>query len=77
MSMTKHKVALVTGSSKRVGRQLIIDLSTAGYEVWIHYNTSQNEAHALRDSLQKKGSTAHCVLGDIRKKEDVQHMIQK
>ena len=76
MPMTRNKVALVTGSSKRVGRQLIIELSAAGYDVWIHYNTSQREAHALRDSLQKNGSTAHCVSGDIRKKEDVQNMIQ-
>ena len=74
--MTKNKVALVTGSSKRVGRQLIIDLSTAGYEVWIHYNTSQSEAYTLRDNIRENGSTAHCVSGDIRKKENVQRMIQ-
>ena len=70
--MTKNKVALVTGSSKRVGQQLIIDLSAAGYEVWIHYNTSQSEAHTLRDNIRENGSIAHCVSGDIRKKEDVQ-----
>ncbi len=76
MPMTQNKVALVTGSSKRVGRQLILELSATGYDVWIHYNTSQREAHALRDSLQKKGSIAHCISGDIRKKEDVQNIIQ-
>ena len=71
--MTKNKVALVTGSSKRVGRQLIIDLSTAGYEVWIHYNTSQSEAHALRDNIRENGSIAHCVSGDIRKRRCTKH----
>jgi 3-oxoacyl-[acyl-carrier protein] reductase len=74
---SKNKVALVTGSSKRVGRQLIIALAETGYDVWIHYHTSQTEAHDLANILKQKGHTAHCVAGDIRKKEDVQGMVQK
>ena len=71
------KVALVTGSSKRVGRQLILALSEAGYDVWIHYHTSKQAATELASMIRKQHRIAHCLEGDIRKKEDVQNMVQR
>ena len=45
------KVALVTGSARRVGRQIVISLHKKGYNVVIHCNRSKNEAEELKDQL--------------------------
>jgi NAD(P)-dependent dehydrogenase (short-subunit alcohol dehydrogenase family) len=39
--------ALVTGGSKRIGREICIALAHAGYEVVVHYHKSRVEAEAL------------------------------
>ena len=38
------RVALVTGSARRIGRHVAIGLGAAGYAVGVHYNTSRHEA---------------------------------
>ncbi|MBV9302007.1 MAG: SDR family oxidoreductase [Acidobacteriaceae bacterium] len=38
---------LVTGSAKRIGRVIAIELSQRGFAVGIHYNTSRKEAEAV------------------------------
>lgn len=39
-----RKRVLVTGAAKRIGRQIAIDLSRNGFEVAIHYRSSEREA---------------------------------
>jgi len=38
---------LVTGAAKRIGRVIAIELSRRGFDVAIHYNTSQKEAEQV------------------------------
>lgn len=42
--MTEQRRVLVTGSAKRIGRAIAIDLSKRGFDVAIHYGTSEKEA---------------------------------
>ncbi|KKO49807.1 pteridine reductase [Arsukibacterium sp. MJ3] len=54
MSTSQAPVALVTGSAKRLGRQIICQLHQAGYRVIIHYNQSADDAYSLADSLNQQ-----------------------
>lgn len=45
------KVALVTGSAKRVGKTIVEQLHQNGYNVIIHCNRSVNDANTLAESL--------------------------
>jgi pteridine reductase len=54
MSTSQAPVALVTGSAKRLGRQIVCQLHQSGYRVIIHYNQSANEAYSLADSLNRQ-----------------------
>ena len=40
------KTVLVTGAAKRLGRAIVLDLARAGWNVAIHYNSSEKEARA-------------------------------
>lgn len=57
--MTQTKVALITGSARRIGAGIARRLHAAGYAVALHAHTSQAELHALAQELDamRAGST--------------------
>jgi pteridine reductase len=62
MSGSDNPVALVTGSAKRLGKQIVCQLHQAGYRVIIHYHQSQTEAQRLADSLNQQRSGSAAIL---------------
>lgn len=46
------KTALITGAAKRIGRALTIHLAQQGWNIALHYNTSESEAVRFRDELE-------------------------
>jgi NAD(P)-dependent dehydrogenase (short-subunit alcohol dehydrogenase family) len=46
------KTALITGSAKRVGKAMALHLAGLGWNIAIHYNSSQTEAVLLQDELK-------------------------
>ena len=43
--------ALVTGSAKRIGREIAIHLASQGYHVALHYHQSEAEVNELAQEL--------------------------
>jgi NAD(P)-dependent dehydrogenase (short-subunit alcohol dehydrogenase family) len=48
------KNALITGSSKRIGKSVAVHLATQGWNIVIHYNESSNPALELAGSLSAR-----------------------
>ena len=44
-------VALITGSARRIGADIVRTLHSNGFRVIIHYRNSADDARALADSL--------------------------
>ena len=59
------KSVLVTGSAKRIGRKLALDLATDGWDVAVHCNTSIAEAHEVAALIGGMGRRSTVVLGDL------------
>lgn len=53
--------ALITGAAKRIGRNMVLTLAKAGWDVVIHYNSSKDEAEALAAEVRAMGVKA-CTL---------------
>ncbi|MBR2712690.1 MAG: SDR family oxidoreductase [Bacilli bacterium] len=65
-------LAIVTGSAKGIGKELIIKLSEKGYDVIITYNNSKNEAELLKTYVETNyGINADIFKCDISKEEDI------
>jgi NAD(P)-dependent dehydrogenase (short-subunit alcohol dehydrogenase family) len=46
------KTALITGAAKRIGKAMVLHLATQGWNIAIHYNSSETEAASLQKELK-------------------------
>ena len=72
-----NKVALVTGSSKGIGKAIIKELAQSGYNVVINYNNSKEEAYELQKEINKYGIKSLVIKCDVSKEDEVEKMIQE
>src|SRR6185436_293050 len=70
------KVALVTGSSRGIGRASAIKLAQAGADVIVNYVTSRAAAMEVAAEIQALGRVAYVVKADVGEEDDVESMIE-
>ena len=72
---SNDKVALVTGSARRIGAEIIRKLHAEGMRVIIHYNRSGNEAEALANELnQQRDTSAHAISFDLSATDQLEQL---
>jgi NAD(P)-dependent dehydrogenase (short-subunit alcohol dehydrogenase family) len=64
--MRKNPVALITGSSNRVGREIALCLADKGYDIAVHYNASDDAAKETQKRIESLGRKAICVQADLK-----------
>ncbi len=57
----KQRVAIVTGGSQRIGREIACTLATAGWRVAVHYRHSRQEAEETVAAMAG-GADRHCMV---------------
>lgn len=70
----KGKVALVTGSGKRVGRAIALALTGRGAHLAIHYRSSHAEAEQLVREINSGGGRAQAFRADLEKVREIEDM---
>lgn len=48
----RKKTAIVTGGAQRIGRAIAIHLANCGYNIILHYNSSQSKAESVANEIQ-------------------------
>jgi NAD(P)-dependent dehydrogenase (short-subunit alcohol dehydrogenase family) len=61
-------IAIVTGGSRGIGREVSLQLAAAGYQVVVNYHSNAGEAERL---LREIGGKSIAVRADISKEDDV------
>lgn len=69
------KIALITGSARRIGRASAIELAKEGAHVVIHAKTSSGEIEAVAKEIRDLGGKASTALADITDEKAVQGLI--
>lgn len=68
------KVALVTGSAKGIGRAIILELASCGYDCVINYNTSVSDAYKLNEEIKKYNVRSLVIKCDVSNEDEVNNM---
>jgi 3-oxoacyl-[acyl-carrier protein] reductase len=71
------KIALVTGSSRGIGKELALELAEGGAKVAIHYLKSEELAEKTVEEIKLKGVEVIKVKSDIRYPERVEYLFEE
>ncbi|MEC0124048.1 SDR family oxidoreductase [Paenibacillus pabuli] len=77
MKKLTGKVAIVTGSSRGIGRAIAEQLAELGADVVINYANSPDKAEQVADIARQKGVRAITVQADLARKEDVERLFSE
>ncbi len=76
MPVSDRPIALVTGASRGLGREIAAAFAREGYDVAVHYNTKLEEAKATAKLVEAAGASAFVVKADVRKSSQVNAMMK-
>ncbi|MBT5062893.1 MAG: SDR family oxidoreductase [Verrucomicrobia bacterium] len=74
---TQGKVAVITGSSRGVGRAVALRLARQGCRIVLNFRSSREEAESVLKELQKIDTPSLMIQADVSKESDCLALIQQ
>ncbi len=71
------KVALITGATRGIGKQIALELAENGYNVSLNYRTLSDEVNSLKAEIESKGVKCLLVSGDVSDFESCEKMAKE
>ncbi len=71
------KTALVTGAAKGIGRSIARSLAGDGFNVAVHYRSSEEAAHATVAAIRSAGGTAEAFQAELNDPEQIAALISR
>ena len=68
---------LITGSAKRLGAAMALGLAEDGWNVVIHYRSSETKAHGVVDAVRATGRGAWCLEADLMDSDDCTALVPR
>ncbi|MBN2033689.1 MAG: 3-oxoacyl-ACP reductase FabG [Deltaproteobacteria bacterium] len=72
----KGKTALVTGSSRGVGKAVAVAYGREGAKVMVNYTSNEKAAHGVVEEIRNVGGQAEAFKADVARKEDAEAIVQ-
>ena len=71
----ENKIALVTGSSRGVGRAVALAYGKEGANVVVNYTSNEKAANEVVEAIQSAGRKAIAVKADVAQKSEAEHLV--
>ena len=71
-----EKIAIVTGASRGIGREIAKELARDGIKVIANYNKSEEKAKELQKELLQKGIEIDVFKADVSNKNDIKELVK-
>ena len=70
-------IAFITGASQGIGAGIAGEMSKAGYDIAINYNSSMEKAMNVKEMVEANGAKAAVIQGDISSLTDIDRMFEE
>ena len=70
-----NKVAIVTGASRGIGREIAKELAISGIKVIANYNKSEDQAIKLKEELKEDNIFIDLFKADVSKQEECKNLV--
>src|SRR6185312_6182081 len=71
------KTVLITGAAKRLGRAIALDLARHGWNIAIHYNTSEKEARATCEDARTAGVKVALLKAELMHESEASELLPR
>lgn len=71
------KIALVTGSSRGIGKAIALDLAKQGADIIVNYISSRDKAENVANKIKAMGRNAMTFKADVSSEQDVKIMVDQ
>lgn len=71
------KVALITGATRGIGKQIAITLAKSGYDIAINYRTENDDLTSTKEEIEKNNVKCLAVKGDVAVFEDCEKFVEE
>lgn len=75
--MSENKVAIVTGSSRGIGRGIALALAADGWRIVINYRSNREAAEEAAQLVTEAGGGAYLVQADMSSRDDLQKLVDE
>lgn len=75
--MLENKIALVTGASRGIGREIALSLARERAKVLVNYNGSKERAEAVAKEISAAGGEAECICCDVADRAACEAMVKE
>ena len=70
-----ERIAIITGASRGIGREIAKCLAQEGIKVIANYNKSEEKAIELKEKLKRESIEIDIVKADVSKREDIKELV--
>lgn len=75
--MGNNKIALVTGATRGIGKQIALKLAENGYNISLNYRKLSDEVNNLKSEIESKGVKCLLVNGDVSDFSSCESMVKQ
>ena len=71
------KVALITGATRGIGKQIAITLSKEGYHIALNYRKENEELESVKKEIEENKVECFAIKGDVSNFEDCEEFVKQ
>ena len=74
--MSENKVALITGATRGIGKQIALELAANGFDIAINYRSMQDGMDELKKEIESNNVKCEFVKADVANFEECEQMVK-